>query len=122
MRPAFQAIILLLEGQEYWETKQGKAFKIKRPSYIVAGGTGAGLGAVGGYALGHVIRGPGGRHLGAVAGAAAGAGINAYKTHKKVKKLNQVLDAVKKFGGRKVDKKGYQAAQQRELEKRVSQI
>ena len=119
MRPAFQAII---EGTEYWQTKQGKAFKIKRPSYVTAGGAGAGAGGVGGYVVGHLVRGTKGAHIGAAIGATAGAGFNAYKTRHKAKKLNQVLNAVKKFGGKKIDKKGYAVVQQKELEKRVSQI
>lgn len=123
MRPAFQAIVLLVEGTEYWQTKQGKAFKIQRPSYLASGAVGAGMGTVGGYAVGHLLsKGPKGAHIGAAAGAAAGAGFNAYKVRQKRKKLDQVLNAVKKFGGGKIDKHRYKTAQQKELEKRVSQI
>lgn len=120
MRPAFQAII---EGTEYWQTGQGRPFKIKKPSYIWSGTKGAVGGGLGGYAIGHVAAGPGRpAHIGAAAGAAAGAGANAYKTYKKNEKMREVLAAVKKFGGKKVDKKGYKALQQKELEKRVKQI
>ena len=123
MRPAYQAIVLLLEGTEYWQTKQGKAFKIQRPSYLPSSGAGAGMGAIGGYAVGHLLGGgTKGAHIGAAAGAAAGVGVNAYKTRQKRKKFNQVLNAVKKFGGGKIDKSRYKAAQQLELERKVSQI
>ena len=120
MRPAFQAII---EGTEYWQAGQGRPFKIQKPSYVWSGTKGAVGGAAGGYAIGHVAY-PAklGRAYGAAVGAAGGAGLGAYKTYKKHEKMRQVLDAVKKFKGKKITKKEYGALQQKELEKRVKQI
>ena len=123
MRPAFQAIAMLREGQEYWQTGQGRPFKIKKPSYVWAGTKGAVGGAAGGYAIGHVAAGAGkSAHIGAAIGAGAGAGLNTYKTYKKHEKMRNVLDAVKKFKGKKITKKEYGALQQKELEKRVKTI
>lgn len=120
MRPAFQAII---EGAEYWQTGQGRPFKIKKPSYAWAGTKGATGGALGGYAIGHISAGPGKpANIGAALGAAGGAGLNAYKTYKKNERTRNVLNAVKKFKGKKISKQEYKVLQQKELEKRVKQI